>query len=337
MRTILVLILLIAPAHAQPADPVPVPVPDPVPVPVPVPVPDPAPPPPAEPAPDPYAAPDPAPDPVPVPQPALDPPDPAPPPPPPEPPPPPIALPEILAAPSARLLPAAMIYSRSSLDTSGGFGSDLRVGLGDVAEFGVATTDLVRRRLTADADPERIWPYLTATFKMGVAEDRTFAGQPALALGFRKSFERSHEGHRSRIAELHLVASRRLGSLVTIHAGGVFWDASLRRDGGAEQTLHDRGVARQLRPFGGLEVRPLEDAQILVDLYWVPELCYGCGDKNLHLEAILSWGVRYDVNDRIKLDSGVRVQDIRDANLLDAQIFGQVTFLSGALRRLVGR
>ena len=35
------------------------------------------------------------------------------------------------------------------------------------------------------------------------------------------------------------------------------------------------------------------------------------------------------------LESGVRVPDIAAANLLDAQIFGQVTFTSWALRRAV--
>jgi hypothetical protein len=33
------------------------------------------------------------------------------------------------------------------------------------------------------------------------------------------------------------------------------------------------------------------------------------------------------------IEAGVRVPDIKDANLLDAQIFGQVTFLTRKLRR----
>ncbi len=37
----------------------------------------------------------------------------------------------------------------------------------------------------------------------------------------------------------------------------------------------------------------------------------------------------------MNLESGVRVPDIASANLLDAQIFGQVTFTSWALRRAV--
>ena len=37
----------------------------------------------------------------------------------------------------------------------------------------------------------------------------------------------------------------------------------------------------------------------------------------------------------MNLESGVRVPDIGSANLLDAQIFGQVTFTSWALRRAV--
>jgi hypothetical protein len=325
-----------ATAHAQPA-PAPTPVPD-------GPPPDLPPPDAATPPPDPAAPTDAAPAPAPTaPAAAATAPDPvdgwvrgtgdaAP-----TPPPPPFEAPDVLLAPSARLLPAGLIYSRSLLDTSGGFAGDLRVGLGDVAEFGVGTTDLVRERATADAAPERIAPYATATFRMGVAEDRLFRGMPAVALGFRKSFERRASEHTTRIAELHLVGTRRLGARTILHLGAVFWDASLQPDGGAPILLHDRGLGRQVRPVGGIELRPLDDAQILVDLAWVPEVCYGCAGEPISLTAILSWGVRYEVAPWLRIESGVRVPDIDDANLLDAQIFGQLTMVSRTLQRLVER
>jgi hypothetical protein len=309
-----------------------------VPVPIPVPVPDdpaPDPDPPAEPEPTPAAEPEPAPEAEPDPDPYRDPiavPEPPPPPPPPR-----LRVfpPEILLAPTGRLLPAGVIYSRSSLDTGGGLSSDLRVGLGDVAEFAVSTTDLVRARQAADDDGERIWPYLTASFKVGVAEHRLVHHFPAVALGLRKSFERDDGDRQTQFAELHLVASKELGERVVVHAGGVFWDAKVVSELDTF-LLHDRGVRNQLRPFGGLELRPLDDAQILVDLYWAPEFCYAC-TQQVDLTAILSWGVRYEVSDAVRLESGVRVPDIQDANLLDAQIFGQVTFLSHWLRRIVHR
>jgi hypothetical protein len=251
-----------------------------------------------------------------------------------------VLLPEILVAPSGRLLPAAAIYSRSALDTGGGLSSDARVGLGDVAEFGVAMTDLIRRRADRDADPVRVWPFATASFRMGVAEHRLFRRQPALALGFRKSFERQVGDHTTRLAALDLAATVTVTPKVILHGGAVFWDGAIEhRTTGEGFALHDhpQGLRRQLRPFGGFELRPLDHAQVLVDLFWVPELCLtACGNRSIALDAVLSWGVRYEVRPTVFLESGVRVQGIDEANLLDAQIFGQLTFVTWRLRRLVG-
>ncbi len=255
-----------------------------------------------------------------------------------------IDLPEVLATPTGWLLPAGVLYSKTAVDTGGGVTSDSRVGLGDVAEFGVATTDQVRERDTADAEPERIQPYITASFRMGVAENRLFANQPGITLGFRKSFERDHRGQKTRIAELTLVASKHLGKRVALHAGGALWDASLQSTAalpeGApparEFTLHDRQTREQLRVFGGIEARPLDRSSILIDLGWAPEFCYGCADADkIQLRPELSWGVRYEVARYMHFASGVRVPDIGNFNLLDAQIFGQVTFTSFALRDAV--
>jgi opacity protein-like surface antigen len=256
----------------------------------------------------------------------------------------PINMPEVLTTPTGWLLPAAVIYSRTSIDTGGGVTSDSRVGLGDVAEFGLATTDAVREKMTLqDKQVDRIQPYVTASFRLGVSEDRLFENQPGITLGFRKSFERNHDGFRTRIAELTLVASKHLGKNTAIHVGGAFWDASLAGaiDGDPENrremTLHDGELKNQIKVFGGIEVRPLPRSQILVDLGWSPEFCYYCSQDSdkIKLRPTLSWGVRYAVADFMNLESGVRVPDIASANLLDAQIFGQVTFTSWALRRAV--
>src|ERR1044071_6135360 len=70
---------------------------------------------------------------------------------------PPLYMPEVLTTPTGFLLPAAVLYSKTSIDTGGGVTSDTRVGLGDVAEFGVATTDAVRERTDEnDTDVSRI-------------------------------------------------------------------------------------------------------------------------------------------------------------------------------------
>lgn len=265
---------------------------------------------------------------------------------------PPVYMPEVLTTPTGWLLPAAVLYSKTSIDTGGGVSSDTRVGLGDVAEFGIATTDSVRERdNNRDLRASRIQPYVTASFRLGIQENRLFLGQPGFTLGFRKSFERNRDNFTTKIAELTLVASKHLGPNVAIHLGGAFWDASLEGDLDAddvaerrEVTLHGQdNVRAQLRAFGGIELRPLPKSQILVDLGWSPEFCYQCTasasrdpDANkIRLRPTLSWGVRYAVAEWMRLESGVRVPDIGDANLLDAQIFGQVTFTSRALQRAI--
>jgi len=264
-----------------------------------------------------------------------------------KPPPPPrvhkMRFPEVLNTPTGWLLPAGVLYSRNAIDTGGGVSSDSRVGLGDVAEFGVATTDQVRERKTDSSTEkaEAIQPYVTASFRLGVAEDRLFGGQPGVTLGFRKSFEREHAGSKTRIAELTLVASKHLGPDVAIHLGGSVWDASLQESADAAMppdpvTLHGQGFSKQLRAFGGFEARPLPRSEILIDVSWAPEFCHGCanaagGMGTIRLKPELAWGVRYQVASFMHIESGVRVPDIGNANLLDAQIFGQITLTSFAL------
>jgi hypothetical protein len=258
---------------------------------------------------------------------------------------PPIDFPEVLTTPTGWLLPAAVLYSKTAIDTGGGVTSDTRVGLGDVAEFGVATTDQVREQATAQDKPQRIQPYVTASFRLGVQENRLFDNQPGVTLGFRKSFERNHNGEKTRIAELTLVASKHLGSRTAVHLGGALWDASLQSNATVpdgeqpppETTLHGQNdYTKQIRVFGGFEARPLPRSSILIDLGWAPEFCYGCADADkIKLRPELSWGVRYQVASFLHLESGVRVPDIGNFNLLDAQIFGQITLTSYALKSAV--
>ena len=134
------------------------------------------------------------------------------------------------------------------------------------------------------------------------------------------------------MGEVFLAEDLRLGRRVAVHAGGVFWDALLTGPEG-DTLLHSRGVGRQLRPFGGVEVEPVPDAQILIETYWVPELRYA--DPRIDLTALLAWGVRYRIGS-VFLEAGVRLPDIADANLIDAQIFGQFTFVNRRIRRWLG-
>jgi hypothetical protein len=257
-----------------------------------------------------------------------------------------INFPEVLTTPTGWLLPAGVLYSKNAVDTGGGVTSDQRVGLGDVAEFGVATIDRVRERNMPTDESSRIQPYVTASFRMGIAENRLFAHQPGVTLGFRKSFERNHEGFKTRIAELALVASKHLGPRAALHLGASLWDASLQSNATPEPgeapppeiTLHGGDRMDQIRVFGGFEAQPLPRSSILIDLGWAPEFCYQCADPDkITLRPELSWGVRYEVASFAYLESGVRVPDIGNFNLLDAQIFGQVTLTSLALKNAVDR
>ncbi|HTR50960.1 MAG TPA: hypothetical protein VMJ10_09670 [Kofleriaceae bacterium] len=268
----------------------------------------------------------------------------------PRPPDPPVDLPMLIAAPTGWLLPAAVLYSRTGLDTGGGFTSDNRVGLGDVAEFGVKTLDQVRScsgptTLSDCANSaSAIQPYFTAIFRMGVGEDRLFDGQPGLVLGFEKSFERDDGDNATRIAELTLVASKKLGDRASIHVGAAFWDAEFTNStSDTTVALHnlDGGFANQIRPFAGLAASPIAKSELLVDLSWAPQFCYACNtsgptdNQQIRLRPELAWGVRYKVADWMLLESGVRVPDIGNANLLDAQIYGAVTFVTWGLRHAV--
>jgi len=252
----------------------------------------------------------------------------------------PIELPVMFNAATAELLPAGVILSSAGVDTGGGISSDLRVGLGDVAEFGVGSTDLIRVRsceapdVNCQLDGVRWYPL--ALFKMGLSENRLFRYQPALALGFRKSFERHHDARKTRVAELYLVASKSLGSSAKLHVGGVFWDASIQH-GDLEELFHTKGIREQLRPFGGIELEPLPRSKLLLELVWVPEFELGVdgAPDDIELRPMFAWGVRYELNDWAMIESGVRIPDIGDINLLDAQIFGQLKFVSRRFSRFL--
>lgn len=239
---------------------------------------------------------------------------------------------------TADLPPAGRILMGLGVDTGGAISTDARIGLGDVAEFGVGTTDLIRVRRCAECDAEAVKAYPVAMFKMGISENRLFQHQPALALGFRKSFEREHDNRASRVAELYLVGSKQLGSITRLHLGGVFWDAEVARldDSTRVVTLHERGLQKQLRAFGGIEVAPLPRSRILVEVGWIPEFKLDANnDDKLWLRPMLTWGVRYELAPWAVFESGVRVPDIGDVNLIDAQIFGQLRIVSDRFARFI--
>jgi hypothetical protein len=259
---------------------------------------------------------------------------------------PPINFPEVLQTPTGWLLPAAVLYSKTALDTGGGVTSDNRVGLGDVAEFGVASTDQVRERIASTDKPERIQPYITASFRMGVAEHRLFDSQPGVTLGQEKQLVLSQALLQGRSYEANTVdvqnaldqaESDRDGRDCGRLAADRRPDAATGDVQRPRSRCTTKSSLRQLRVFGGFEARPLPKSAILIDLGWAPEFCYQCTNDTdkIKLRPELSWGVRYEVASFMHIESGVRVPDIGNFNLLDAQIFGQITFTSFALQSAV--
>ncbi len=246
-----------------------------------------------------------------------------------------IELPTMFNAPTGYFLPAGVIMTTLGIDTGGGVSGEGRIGLGDVAEFGFGTTDQIAKSFcdgTSCDDRQAIQPYALAQFRMGLTEDRLFHNQPGLVLGFRKSFTREHDARKTRVAELYLVASKKLGSWTRIHVGGDFWDAGVLRDGAdREIVFHDNDVARRLRAFGGIEVQPLPRSTLMLELYWSPlfRLRDATGQTDsITLRPTFSWGVRYQFADWGLFESGVRIPDIGEINLLEAQIFGQLRLVS---------
>ena len=231
------------------------------------------------------------------------------------------------------MLEAGAISASGAIDTVGGAQLELKVGLGGVAEFGIGSTDHIRARDCATCDARIVRLVPMARFVMGLPEHRLFPHQPALAIGFQKSFTRKHDARSSRYAMLYLVASKRLGS-TNLHGGALIWDGVIQRDDDSEVTLHDEPLAKRIRPTAGFEVLARKRSHVIVDLTWNPELQIArelANTDSLRLRPMLSWGVRYAAARRVALEAGVRVPDIGDANLLDAQIFAQLRVASRAI------
>jgi hypothetical protein len=244
--------------------------------------------------------------------------------------------PRIFEAHTAQILPAAAVYVGAGLDTGGNAGAIAAFGLGNVADFSASVTDLIRARDSSTTGAETVAPYFTATLRLGLDEGRFFSHQPAIAVGFRKSFEHEIDGFRTRVAELVVVASKSLGP-VAMHVGASLWDAEILRlhqVGLEEETpafLHDRGLSAQLRASAGVAVNATPSSQIMLETLSVPELNYE--EPRVSLVARFAFGVRYALGESVVLESGVSVPDIEARDLSEAQIFGRLRFTTHHLAR----
>jgi len=260
-----------------------------------------------------------------------------------DPPPPPSALdpipirhPQVFGAPTARILPALVFYSGSGTDTGGNLTGLAMVGLGDVADFGVESSGHGRDWWSSTNSAHSLLSFFAAQLRMGIDEDRLFRHQPAVALGYRKSFEREVDGIDSRTAELYLAASKRLGSRISLHTGISLLDASMRQaDSDQAVYIHDRGLGSQVRPILAIELEPKANARVMLETFWAPDLRYDT--QEIALNATFAFGVRYALADWALLESGVSVPDVEGRDLLDAQIFARIRFITFSVARAYRR
>jgi hypothetical protein len=204
----------------------------------------------------------------------------------------PLHAPHVLHVPTAWLQPRGGIYAVAGADHRGGGTLVVAGGLAGIAELDAGITDRF-----VECDPcgagrvvRPAW-IGTAAFKIGLAPGALFRGQPALALGFERSFAArapTWSTSAPRLAGLYLATSAEVAG-VRLHGGATLWDAAaIGADGLALRLAHG---AAAVRPFVGLEWTPAiyPRTTLLADFSWVPEL----GPDRIALRALGGWGVRY--------------------------------------------
>ena len=213
------------------------------------------------------------------------------------------ALPRVMTAPTAWLLPDGAAYGTAGMDHRGDGSVDVGVGLGGVAELDVGADTDARE---CDAPPcavmglnhlpQTVW-LARAGFRLGVPQHLLFKGQPALVLGTKKTF-----GHTREVGEVYLVASGTVGFL-RLHAGVAAMDAR-------------HGLVRmeaKLRPLAGLELTPPQypKTSLMVDLAWTPQFRPDVPVDTMTKggpipEWALGWGVRYQALSWSSIEVDVR-------------------------------
>lgn len=222
--------------------------------------------------------------------------------------------PRVFHAPTAWLQPDGAVYGTAGLSHHLAPFVGVSAGLGGVAELDVQLTDTSKGQSIP-----------TALFKMGIAARRIGAWQPAMALGFRKSFavraqELGGAGGTSgstvhvRTAQLSLAVSMTVGS-VDVHLGTDAWGAEVENDlgaGVAGARLSDRPLRERLRPFAGLEWRPniYPRTAVLVDFVWVPDFTgTDASSPSVALRWVGGWGIRYQALSWGAVELGVRLRE----------------------------
>lgn len=202
--------------------------------------------------------------------------------------------PRLFHAPTAFLQPSGAVFMTAGGTHRGNQYGAVALGVGGVAEIGVESSDDLGS--CAECTPEEpvaeALPTRTAWFKIGVAEDRFFAHQPALALGFQAQIGSVDSGALTELrgARMYLVGSRTLGS-VRLHLGADIWDGGATSASDERVLLHDGPMARRVRPFGGFGWTPpiYPRTTVIGEISWVPTF----SADRIDLRWLAAWGVRY--------------------------------------------
>lgn len=254
-----------------------------------------------------------------------------------------IGDPLIFTAPTGRIIPSGVIYPRVGVETSESFIGGVRLGLGDVVEFGFTSTPYVRWERPWRGKAEFTDGYPLLVGRIGLNEGHLWSWQPGLALGYRKSFVVELVGRDTQVSELSLVATKQLGSRVSVTLGVAKWSGSiefLERDpDGAYELAEEKGYGERIRPFGGVEVSLMEGYRLMGEFYYMPEFELAPADEqpNIELDAALSLGLRSELVSWLTLDLGARGPDFDNLHQLDMELFAQVIiplrFLHDAMHR----
>jgi hypothetical protein len=222
--------------------------------------------------------------------------------------------PRLIDVPSGAIQPRGGAFAAAGGSHRGDAYATAVVGLGGIAEVGIGLDDRI-----SGGSPATELTLPVASFRVGVAADRLFRGQPDVALGFVRNIgDRAFAGFdvgadpgpvaggaaepapdHLDVAELHLAATRRLagptiGNLA-LTAGAALWDAAATPEAAgapdAPVRLGARGLGAALRPFAGLAWNPgiYPRTTLLVDAGFAPVVT--ADDPRLAWR--LAWGVRY--------------------------------------------
>jgi len=248
------------------------------------------------------------------------------------------ATPRVLHVPTAWLQTPGRVYGSTGLDHRGTGFLAVNGGVGKLAEIDINVTDrflLCDQECDGDERNTSDARVVSALFKIGTAADSMFAGQPALAIGFRKAIHVTAEARLAdsepRLAELYLAASRRYGPL-GLHAGAQLFDARV----GSARLLDVSQPARRTRPFAGLEWVPsiYPRTTLLVDFSWVPELRSANDEGDVALRWLAGWGIRYQALSWGSIELAVRHRE--NEGLSDSAVLVRINGTAD-LKKLSGR